>query len=126
MTEQRERKPSQAKSVIAQQKPRDTSGKFLSGTELEAYQAQTQQAQFAMEKARMNALLGKSSEQFQQPQYPQQQVPFQEFPQSNFEAIINNNKPGASNDVNRWNTLLGRKISNDVSSNRRKGKSYRW
>lgn len=110
-----ERKPSAAKAAIAQQKPRDASGKFLSGAELENYRAQQQQAQFEAERAKVSNLLGRSSQ-------PQTMQPMQQMqvPQSNFQAILAANKPGSDQDVNRWNTLLGR----DTTSKGRK--KYRW
>jgi hypothetical protein len=113
------RKPSPAKAVIAMQKPRDASGRFLSGDELAAYQARQQQAQFAAERDHMNSLLGRTSSQ--STQQPSPQPTMQGMPQSNFQAILNANKPGSNEDADRWNVLLGKKKNPNQTNN-----NFRW
>lgn len=111
--EQGGKKHSVAKSMVAQQKPRDAEGKFLSGAELQNYRAQQQAQQFAAERNRMNTLLGRSSSI--QSQNQQQSIPLQQFPQSsiqnNFEAILAANKPGGAtlSEGDKWDVLLGKK-----------------
>lgn len=101
------RKSSPAKAAIAQAKPRDSQGRFLSGPELEAYAAQRQSEQFAAERAKMNAILGRGNGGQVFGQQVMQQ-PVQQ--QNNFQAILNANKPGSmNNDANRWDALLGRR-----------------
>ena len=108
--EPRERRPSPAKAAIAMQKPRDAKGKFLSGEELQAYQAQQQQAQYAAERAKLDSLFGR---QTQSPQPPQSIQPVQ----NNFQSILQANKPGGVQDQgeseeDKWNILLGKKRTN--------------
>lgn len=101
----KEHRPSAAKAAVAQQKPRDASGRFLSGAELQAYQIQQQQSQQAAERARLGALFGRT---------PTSDVQAQPLgPPTNFDAIIQANKPRgmASNleEGDKWDMLLGRK-----------------
>jgi len=103
--------PSPAKAAIAQQKPRDEHGRFLSGEELNQYRAQQQAVQFEAQRQKMNAIFGRSSAPVQGviPGQIQQQAP-----QSNFQAILNANKPGAANtsEADKWDTFLGKRKSN--------------
>lgn len=117
------RKPSIAKSIVATQKARDAQGHFVSEEEKQVVLAQRQQAQFIAEKERMNAMLGKQSNS--QPINTQQinnsnqtinQPSFQQQPQSNFQAILNANKPGSTEDTDRWNVLLGKKKNTNNNS----------
>lgn len=110
--EQKVRIPSPAKAAIAQQKPRDATGRFLSGAALQNYQVQQQQAQFAAERDRVSNLLGRSVS----PVMPTQTV--SQIPQTqstNFEAIINANKPrgmaSTLTEDDKWAILLGKKRS---------------
>jgi hypothetical protein len=111
---EREHKQSAAKAAVAMQKPRDAEGRFLSGQELQAYQAQAQQQQFMAERARVNNILGRQSDApISQPMSPiQQQMGMGNVP-AGFEAIIQANKPrGMASDLNeddKWNMLLGKK-----------------
>jgi hypothetical protein len=75
----------------------------------------------------MNNLLGRNGggipQQVQGQGYPQ----MQQVVPNNFQAILQANKPGSNEDINRWNSLLGRKIEPDTSQNRRRIKNnYRW
>lgn len=107
--EQKIRRPSAAKAAVAQSKPRDASGKFLSGAELAAYQAQAQQAQFAAEQARVSNILGRTPQTM--PQAPVSQASIQA--PAGFAAILAANKPGSMaselDEQSRWDALLGRK-----------------
>jgi len=100
---------SAAKAAVAQQKPRDDKGRFLSGEELANYRANQQQAQFASERNRMDSLLGRSTS----PPVTSQQQPIQPMGQSNFAAIIQANKPGGMasqlSEDDKWAVLLGKK-----------------
>lgn len=109
---EREHKQSAAKAAVAMQKPRDAEGRFLSGQELQAYQAQAQQQQFMAERARVNNILGRQpnaplSESSMAPMQQSMNVP------TNFDAIVQANKPrGMASDLNeddKWNILLGKK-----------------
>ena len=110
--QEREHRTSAAKAAVAMQKPRDAEGRFLSGQELQAYQAQQQQAQFMAERARVNNILGR------QPNTPLSDTPMAPMQQTmnvptNFEAIVQANKPrGMASDLSendKWDILLGKK-----------------
>lgn len=104
----KERVPSPAKAAVAMQKPRDQYGRFLSGAELQAYQIQQQQAQFNAERDRVNSILGRNRIN---PLEPIQQMPTQ-IPQTNFQAIVNANKPGGATpqtEEDKWDQLLGKR-----------------
>jgi len=111
MVEQKIRVPSPAKAAIAQQKPRDAAGRFLSGAELEAYRARQQQSQFAAERDRMSSILGRTVSPAS-PQTPSMPG-FLSQPPNSFEAIIQANKPrGMATDLgeqDKWDILLGKK-----------------
>jgi len=130
MEEQRVRKPSPAKSEVAKKKYRDEQGHFVSSSEIQAIESRKQQMQLQAERDRMNALMGRQTappitQRASPPvtqQVPQGFQPQQYVPQpSNFQQIINANKPGSNEDINRWNKLLGR----DKTSQNKK-KNYRW
>ena len=111
--QEREHKQSAAKAAVAMQKPRDAEGRFLSGQELQAYQAQAQQQQFMAERARVNNMLGRQSDApISQPMSPIQQNMNMNVP-AGFEAIVQANKPrGMASDLSeddKWNMLLGKK-----------------
>lgn len=110
--EPHERIPSPAKAAVAQQKPRDASGRFLSGAELADYRAQQQQTQFQAERDRMSNLLGRSVS----PTMPTTPSPIQQqMVPSGFDAIIQANKPrGMASQLSeddKWAVLLGKKRS---------------
>ena len=120
MADQQEVKHSEAKAQVAQQKPRDASGRFLSGEELQAYQAQRQQQQFEAERAKVNSMLGKKQPMQQPyPTYPTNNPiqPNMPQPRSNFQDILAANKPGAraqspQDEGDKWDSLLGKKRQN--------------
>lgn len=105
------RVPSPAKAAIAQSKPRDNKGKFLSGEELQAYQANQQAAQFSAQRQHLQNLLGRNNTGgYNNPQ----PVNYNQLPSgpggNNFANIVQANKPGGSiNNNNKWNILLGKK-----------------
>jgi hypothetical protein len=115
MAQGRERIPSAAKAEVARNKPRDNAGRFLSGAELQQYMAMQQQQQFDIERAKVNAMLGRREQQ--QPGYSTSPItPNIPQPRDNFNAILNANKPGVRSNTNipqdgddRWNILLGKK-----------------
>lgn len=119
MAQQDEIKHSEAKAMVAQQKPRDASGRFLSGAELQNYQLMQQQAQFDAERAKVNAMLGKAQPMQQQ---PNPNIPIQQNlpqPRNNFQDILAANKPGArtqnqdpQSEADKWDTFLGKKRNN--------------
>ena len=112
--ELKERKPSPAKAMVAQSKPRDNTGKFIGAEERAEYESMMQREQIMAEKARMDALLGRGRGVVPQ-QQPVQRGGFvqQERPvASNFEAILSANKVGGEKDVARWEALLGKKRNN--------------
>jgi hypothetical protein len=126
-TQSHVRKPSQAKSVIAQQKTRDEYGHFVSGAEAQAALARKQQIALQAEQDKFNAVLGRQPSmqpQMNNPMPVQQNFQPQQYmpQQSNFQQILNANKPGSIDDVKRWNSLLGR----DDTSKNKKTKNYRW
>lgn len=120
MEQQKMRRPSPAKAAIAQVKPRDEYGHFVTREEKEVSQARLQQAQFQAERDRMNAILGRNSNGGQQLAM-QQQMPIEQIQPNNFQTILQANKPGTTEDVNRWNKLLGK----DKTSNNRRMKNFR-
>jgi len=107
-------KTSPAKAAVARVKPRDEHGKFLSGAELQQYNAQRQAQQFAAERNKMNSILGRTTPQNPTP------GPVQPIPQNNFQNILNANKPGNVGQQNgqpqtegdKWDILLGKKRQN--------------
>ena len=102
------RRISPVKAEIAMQKPRDATGKFLSGEELQVYNAQRQQQQFLAERARVGAMLGK--QQVQQPVSPVNAYP-QQVAGSNFAAMLQANKMGGrqQSETDKWDMLLGKR-----------------
>lgn len=118
--EQPTRKSSPAKSAIAQQKPRDDKGHFLSGQELQNYQHQKQSIQLAAERYRMNQLLGnRGTIQSSQGNNP---LPtgdkFRDMLRSNGAGggrTINQSQTNStteSSSSDKWDILLGKKKSN--------------
>jgi len=117
---------SEAKSVVAKQKPRDAQGKFLSGEALAQYNAQQQRAQMDSERARLDQLFGRQGGQSSgQPPLVSQPMTQQNtiqsnmpIPQqnSNFQAILDANRPGKfanpEQNTDKWDTLLGKKRLN--------------
>lgn len=93
-----------AKAAVAQTKPRDASGRFLSGERLQEYQVQQQSMMQQAERDRMNQLLGRGGQSIQSGMQPGQ---------SDFAALLAANKPGGRAQVpaegDKWDILLGKK-----------------
>lgn len=90
------RKSSPVKAAIAQQKPRDNKGRFLSGAALTQYRANQERQQQMMEREKVAAMLNQSKSS-----YPMTV----NNGQSNFQTILNRNKPADD----KWAMLLGKK-----------------
>lgn len=109
MINEKERIPSAAKAAVAQQKPRDDKGRFLSGEELQAYQINQQAQMQQMEREKINRMLGRGG-------MPEQNIGntgmggMQSAVPSNFAAILAANKPGGQgNNDEKLAILLGKK-----------------
>lgn len=115
MADDREPNPSAAKAAVAQQKPRDNKGRFLSGEELAAYQAQQQQVQFSAERQRLEGLFGKQMSGGVNQIPIQQQIGSGQIGggSAGFAAILQANKPrGMASQLeedDKWAVLLGKK-----------------
>lgn len=119
-------KHSEKKALIAQQKVRDPTGKFVSKEAAQELQAQQQAAIMDAQRQRLNTLFGRPTSppvtQTAQP-LPIQTNPVQANlpspqPQNNFQSILAANKPGGRQDMSmtseedKWNIMLGKKRSN--------------
>lgn len=107
MNESKERIPSPAKAAVAQQKPRDDKGRFLSGEELQAYQINQQAQMQQMEREKISRMLGKSG--IPNGMQIGNSMPVNSNVPSNFAAILAANRPGQINDNEKLATLLGKK-----------------
>ena len=124
MATQQEVKHSEAKAFVAQQKPRNAQGQFLSGEELVQYQQQQQASMLDQQRQALDVKLGRQSNLGPGTPVPIQSNMPPQLQQNNFQQILAANKPGArtpnglpgvetqDTEADKWDVLLGKRRSN--------------